>query len=79
MAVTIALASTQNLGMTRSPKGDIPYWRVTFQLDGAEFLSAPISIAVKGPTTPREAQKTAYKMLREFLSEAYATAKNQEV
>ena len=53
MAVTIALASTQNLGMTRSPKGDIPYWRVTFQLDGAEFLSAPISIAVKGPTTPR--------------------------
>jgi hypothetical protein len=65
--------------MTKSPEGEVPYWRVTFQLDGPEFAGAAISIAIKGPTTPREAQKTAFKMLREFLSEAYATAKNYEI
>jgi hypothetical protein len=80
MAVTITVAATQNLGMHASQEGQtILHWRVTFQLDGPGFLTAAIPISVKGPTTPREAQKNAVKVLREFLSEGYAAAKNYDV
>jgi hypothetical protein len=79
MAMTIEIATTQTLGSTRSPQGEVPYWRVKFQLEGADAAAADISIAVKGPHTAREAQKAAFEMLRKFLSEAYAAAKNLEI
>ena len=80
MAVNITVATTQNLGMHKSPEGDTTHWRITFQLDGSlEFLSAAVPILVKGPSTPREAQKKAVRILREFLSEGYAAAKNYDV
>jgi hypothetical protein len=79
MTATITVKTTHNLGIIKSSEGNTPYWRVAFQLDGPEFLIAEISVPVKGPTSPRAARQEALKVLRDFLSEAYAVAKHFEI
>ena len=80
MAVAIAVMATQNLGKIETPDGEaIPTWKVEFRLDAEDLITTEIAIRVNGATKNRDAQQKALKILQQFLSEGYATAKNYQV
>jgi hypothetical protein len=72
--VNMNIASVQYAGATITPDGEVPSWRVTFQLDGEYLLGTSFTIQAIGPADDAGARQEAIVMLRRLAQDLLGAA-----
>ncbi|HSV24267.1 MAG TPA: hypothetical protein VLJ17_14725 [Xanthobacteraceae bacterium] len=67
--VKMKIASVQYAGAIATPKGDIPSWRITFNLDAEHLLATSLTVQATGANDVLEARESGLNILRRFAQD----------